>query len=119
MSNFVNPRRRLKSVSALAAGRRRPRPNPLLIEHLEDRTVLSTITWNSAQVANGGSWDVASNWIGGVVPGPNDDAVINLNSGTVNVNGALNDSVNSVTTNSGAGLTISNGGLSIASGWPS
>src|SRR5262245_18900465 len=44
-----------------------------LLERLEDRTLLATITWGNNL---GGNWNTATNWIGGVVPGIGDDAVI-------------------------------------------
>ena len=115
MSHFVKQPRRMKSIAALTAAHRRRRGSSLDIERLEDRTVLSTINWNSALFSNGGSWDQGSNWVGGVVPGPNDDAVITLASGTVTVNGSINDPVKSVTTSPGAGLSIASGTLSISS----
>ena len=38
------------------------------LEGLEDRTVLSTITWNTTAYPNGGNWDAPGSWVGGVVP---------------------------------------------------
>jgi hypothetical protein len=35
-----------------------------VMEGLESRIVLSTITWNSADHPTGGDWDTASNWVG-------------------------------------------------------
>jgi type VI protein secretion system component Hcp len=67
------------------------------------------ITWiNSA----GGDWDTASNWSGGVVPGPNDDVVINV-SPAVTITHAQNvtDTVKSVTASDP--LVLSGGTLSI------
>jgi hypothetical protein len=48
----------------------------LNLEPLEDRTLPATITW----IAGSGNFDVGSNWSGGVVPGPNDVAVIDTGS---------------------------------------
>ena len=42
-------------------------------ELLEDRALPSTVTWTKPA---GGDWDTPSNWSSGVVPGPNDDAII-------------------------------------------
>ncbi len=43
------------------------------LERLEDRTLLATVTWGNAA---GGDWNTGSNWVGGMVPGAGDDAVI-------------------------------------------
>jgi hypothetical protein len=86
-------------------------------EGLEDRIVLSTITWDSADYPTGGSWDVGQHWMGGVVPTSTDDAVIDLTSaGSVFLNSNHADSVNSVTTNSYTTLAVSNGSLSVGGG---
>ena len=53
-----------------ASRRRRPR-----FEVLESRQLLSQIQWATA---SGSAWDVGSNWKGGNVPGPADDAVISI-----------------------------------------
>jgi hypothetical protein len=45
------------------------------VSRLEERTVLSTITWVSS---SGGDWDTPSNWSSSpALPGPSDDVVIN------------------------------------------
>ena len=48
------------------------------IEGLEDRTVLSTILWDSTNHPTGGDWDTGTNWVGGQVPTSTQDVVINL-----------------------------------------
>ena len=50
------------------------------LESLEDRTLLSNITWSGS--GDGTSWNVAANWIGGQVPGAGDDVVIAAPNGT-------------------------------------
>ena len=45
---------------------------------LEQKLLLSTITWNTAIGPTGGSWETGSNWVGCQVPGSTDDAVIDL-----------------------------------------
>jgi uncharacterized repeat protein (TIGR01451 family) len=45
--------------------------------------LLSTITWNGK--GDGTSWSLPANWVGGVVPGASDDAVINV-SGSTTIN---------------------------------
>ena len=65
------------------------------IEGLEDRIVLSTITWDSTDHPTGGSWDTASNRVGGVVPTSTEDAVIDLTStGTVTLSTGVTNTVN-------------------------
>ena len=83
----------------------------LVIEVLEDRTLLSTINWDIANSPTGGDWNTASNWVGGMIPGSTDDAIIGLNSGTVTINTGANDVVNSLVTNQGSTLDVSSGTL--------
>ncbi len=86
-----------------------------LIEPLESRTLLSTITWNSTDHPAGGDWDTASNWVGGILPGSSDDVIITLAAtATVTHSQSLSDSVHSITTNALTTLTISSGSLSVA-----
>jgi len=44
----------------------------LWLERLEDRTLLSTVSW----IGGSGSWTDAAHWSGGVLPGPTDDVEI-------------------------------------------
>ena len=87
------------------------------MEALEQRVVLSTITWDSVNHAAGGSWDDPNNWIGHKVPGAPDDAVINLTStGTVTLSSNLADAVRSLTTNGNTSLRVENGSLALGAG---
>ena len=87
-----------------------------LIESLETRTVPSTIMWNTAVAPTGGGWDTAGNWQGGVIPGPGDNAVIDLtSSGTVTHATSANDSVLSLTTTN-ASLSLTSGSITLGSG---
>ncbi len=52
---------------------RRLRRRAFQFERLETRALLATITFGNSA---GGNWNTASNWVGGVVPGANDDVVI-------------------------------------------
>src|SRR3954451_6553735 len=82
------------------------------IEGLEERLVLSTITWNSVAQPTGGDWDTASNWTGGVIPTASDTAVINLaSSGTVTHATSANDAVISLSTNALTTVSLSNGSI--------
>ena len=92
--------------------RRRGRPS---IEVLEGRVVLSQIMWNTTTAPTGGDFDTATNWVGNVIPGPNDDAVINLtgSGGTVTHNAGASDTIHSLTTNTATSLGLGGGTLSI------
>ena len=82
------------------------------VSSLEDRTLLSTVTWINP---SGGDWDTPSNWSTGTVPGPADDAVIGLSGVTVTHSTSAADSVNSLTISaSDASLEFSNGSLSLS-----
>ena len=94
-----------RSVSALSPSRRRntmPR-----LESLENRQLLSTVDWISP---TSGSWDVGSNWKGGNVPGPRDDAVVDVPGVTVTISTTV-ESVDSIT--AADPLDISGGGLTV------
>jgi hypothetical protein len=106
--------RRELHVRRLAQRTRSLRFSPIF-QRLEDRPLLSTIVWNNALSPNGGSWDTGANWVGGVTPGTNDDAVINLSaSGTVTLNKGVTDSVNSLMTNASTSISIGGDTLSLA-----
>ncbi len=53
---------------------RRRRRTPWL-DRLEDRMLLSTVTWTNPA---GGDWDIAPNWSTDSVPGPADDVIIEV-----------------------------------------
>ncbi len=119
-----NHRKRRRGATSVA-GRRRGsacRWSRLLLPRivgLEVRRLLSTITWDSKDYPKGGSWDIGSNWIDGVVPTAGDDVVIDLTStGSVSLGSSQADAANSVTTNSGTTLDVANGSLSLAQGAP-
>lgn len=46
------------------------------LERLEDRTVPATILWDGGPTGQGTNWLEPVNWVGDMLPGPNDDAVI-------------------------------------------
>jgi hypothetical protein len=98
-----------------ARPQRHPRGRPrLLLECLEDRTLLSTVTWINPA---GGDWDNAANWLDtatGVhrLPTANDDAIISQSGITVTHSSSSSDTVHSLT--SAANLNLSNGSLSLA-----
>jgi hypothetical protein len=67
---LLRKNRCVRSSSHIRLARRRM----LSIQRLEFRELLAVITWDSTKPT--GFWDVPSNWIGGVLPGANDDVVI-------------------------------------------
>jgi RHS repeat-associated protein len=86
----------------------------LRLEALEDRTLLSVVTWTNP---GDGNWALAANWTDDQgmhrLPGPADDAVINTAGITVTHSSGA-DSIKSLTTGTNT-LTLSGGTLSIAS----
>jgi hypothetical protein len=96
--------------------RRQPRKLlPLIrpsLEQLEDRTLLSTISWINPA---GGDWDTASNWMDdqGVnrLPDSSDNAVINQPGSITITHGQGIDSINSLQSNQS--LVVSGGTLAV------
>ncbi len=88
----------------------------LSFHELEDRTLLSTIVWDSTDHPKGGSWDVAANWVGGVLPGSSNDVVIDLTAaGTVTLGTGVTDTVKSLMTNANTSISITTDTLALAS----
>ena len=80
-------------------------------EGLEERRLLS-INWNNP---NGGNWDDPNNWVGGAVPGPSDNVVINTAStATITIQSGDAESVLSLTTSANDTLSIAGGSLTVA-----
>src|SRR5262245_29987999 len=46
------------------------------LEALENRLALAAITWDGGSSGTGTAWNTAANWVGDVLPGTVDDAVI-------------------------------------------
>jgi hypothetical protein len=78
-------------------------------ERVEERTLLSMITWANDV---SGDWDNPAMW-GGAVPGPSDAAVIPFADITVTHGTSTSDAVNSL--NSQAAVAITGGSLALAS----
>jgi hypothetical protein len=100
--------RQSKRLPSSSARRRRLGP---LLESLESRQLLATVSWVSP---SSGLWDVASNWSTGEIPGPSDDVVIDVTGATPTVtidSGA--QSINSLASNDP--LTITGGSLTLSS----
>src|SRR5262245_58647838 len=82
----------------------------LLIEQLEDRSLLTTISW---AIDGDGFWDDAANWSTGSVPTLGDDVVIARPAGAFTVtHRSGSTSVNSIT--SDEKLIVSGGVLDVA-----
>jgi uncharacterized repeat protein (TIGR01451 family) len=105
------------------SGRRVPsrRPSQALgswrwrrLERLEDRAVPATIYWSTA-AGSPASWLNPANWVGGVVPGPADDAVFPTAAYPPNVTLAGTAAVHSVDARY-ASLTVTSGSLTIGTG---
>src|SRR4051794_38694794 len=89
---------------------RKRRPRRLSLETLECRVVPAAVNW----IASGsGNWDAAANWSTGQVPGSADDVTISTY-GTVTIKSGDGESVHSLTTSSGATLSITGGSLTVA-----
>src|SRR5262249_13607085 len=81
-----------------------------IVEPLESRTVLSSVTWTNP---NGGDWDTATNWSTGQVPTAADDVgIIVAVSNPITHNLSTPDFANSLTSDDP--ITLTAGGLSIA-----
>ena len=84
------------------------------LEQLEDRAVPAVISWTGG--GHDLKWLTPANWAGGVLPGPNDDAVVSTQSGPgqpITLSGST--AVHSVNTEY-LGLNITAGGLTIGPG---
>ncbi len=68
--------------------------------------MLLAVNWTNP---NGGDWDTPGNWSSGTVPGPSDDAIINIAGITVTHSASVTDAVRSLT--SQADVTLSGGSL--------
>ena len=101
-----------RSTRRRPAPGRRPGYRPVL-EGLEARLVLSTINWNGA--GDGTSFGSKLNWVGGVVPGSTDNAVINVASGVTIRLPTAGATVNSLA-QSGGTLVASSGTLATTTG---
>src|SRR5260370_40396008 len=65
----------------------------LLLEALEVRALPSTATWINP---GGGDWDTPGNWSTAVVPGTDDDVIINLAGINVTHSTSLTSTINSL-----------------------
>ena len=102
------PSHRSRSAARRGIRRREAAIGRIALECLEERVVLSTISWTNP---SGGNWDTASNWSGGKVPTLQDDVVINNTGITITHSSSAADSVHSLT--SRAAITLSAGSLQV------
>ena len=82
------------------------------LETLENRLVLATILWDGGPAGTGTTWNTAANWVGDVLPGAADDAVIGSAFSAVTITSPGNVSIHGVT--SAATLQITGGSFSVA-----
>ena len=110
-----DPRKRRKPrLSIRRKGDHSFRPGCLV---LEDRIVLSPITWNTTAAPTGGDWDTPGNWVGGVIPTASDTVVVNLpSSGTITHSTGVSDAALSLTTNGNTALSIGSGSITLGAG---
>jgi hypothetical protein len=83
----------------------------LLLEILEDRSLLSTVHWSAA---GSGDWNTAANWDAGRVPGAADDVVINAPGNITVTHSGGDHTVHSL--QSTDALVLSGGSLTVAAG---
>ena len=74
-------------------------------EPLENRLLFASIAWISGHV---GDFSNAANWVGGVVPNGNDDAIINGSGSSVTI--SVGQQLNTITAAAGTTLTVAAGG---------
>jgi RHS repeat-associated protein len=83
------------------------------VELLERRELLAAVLFDGGSGGEGTNWDVAENWAGDVLPGPNDDAIIGSQFAGRTIISSSDVRVNSVA--SDASLAISGGVFSTLS----
>src|SRR5207244_3529398 len=75
------------------------------LEILEDRCLLATIAWDGGPIGTGTDWNNAANWVGDVLPGSGDDAVIPDLSGTPTITSTGTVSIHSLISNESLAIT--------------
>src|SRR5689334_16539364 len=98
----------LRAKKKSPGSRLRVRSRAAFFERLEERALLSAVSWINA---SGGSWNVTANWSGNAVPRASDDVTIDL-PGTVTItHSAGSDTIHSLT--SQESLSLSGGTLTV------
>src|SRR4029079_9001831 len=90
----------------------------LFVEQLEDRRLLTTVTWNGGDALSD-QWSDPDNWLGGLVPVTGDDVLIPVTAGSAEVlfdGTAAAVTLNSLTSDepfhiTGSTLTLSGAGM--------
>jgi hypothetical protein len=110
---FYRIRSQARSVSRRRMDPRKRYGAQIGLEILEDRTLLSTVTWISSA---SGDWDTAANWRDDMgnnrLPGAADDVVLPSGSYTVTHGSAVTDAAASITNQ--ATLVLSGGTLNVS-----
>ncbi|MBX3401771.1 MAG: hypothetical protein KF699_00005, partial [Phycisphaeraceae bacterium] len=119
MTNAQRWGRRLSQISAAALHARAGRASsprarrggdPAMLELLEQRLHLAVIMWDGGPTGTGTNFHDPVNWVGDVLPGSEDDAVIDIAAGpTITI--TANITLNSLT--SDRALTQSGGTLTL------
>ncbi|MGD9690556.1 MAG: hypothetical protein AB7K52_12525 [Phycisphaerales bacterium] len=85
-----------------------------MLEQLEPRKLLAMIMWDGGPTGNGTNWHDAANWAGDVLPGPGDDAIIDVGASPTIVFNSTTGSQSIRSLMCAENITISGGTLTIA-----
>jgi hypothetical protein len=74
-----------------------------MVEVLEDRRLLSIIAWSGG--GDGKLWNDTKNWVGGLLPGPTDDAVIGSAFASQTITSTANVTIDKITSEASFQIT--------------
>lgn len=93
LAGFVKTCERMNPFVRKARRERLLASEPSSVERLEERYLLTAVSWN---IDGNGFWDVASNWSTGLVPGAGDDVTIDRGAANPIITVRDNTTVNSI-----------------------